>query len=144
MAKNLTPQQVAEKHARRTKGAQQDMIAGVNAVAVNPAEKAVAKEQKLVSNWNAAIQSGKWSRGMKRVTLDGWKKSMIEKGAGRVAAGIDASIDKTTEFFAQLLPFQADLVAKIDKMPDLTIEDSVARSAEFIRGMSKFKRSRGS
>jgi hypothetical protein len=144
MAKNLTPEQVAEKHARRTKAAQQDMVAGVNAVTSNPAEKAIKKKDKLVNNWNAAIQSGKWERGMGRVTLEGWKKAMVEKGAGRVAAGIDASIGKTTEFFSQLLPFQADLSAKIEKMPDLTIEDSVARSAEFIRGMSKFKRSRGS
>ena len=144
MAKNLSPQQIAEKHNRRTKAANQDMIAGVQNVTENPAEKAVQKKDKLVNNWNAAMQDGKWERGMKRVTLEGWQKSMVEKGAGRVAAGLDASMAKTEQFFSELIPFQSDLQSKVGKMPDLTIDDSIARSAEWIRGMSKFRRSRGS
>ena len=142
MTSKLTPAQVAEKHARRTKAATQDMVAGVNAVETNPATKAIAKKQKLMQNWNAAMQSGKWERGMKRVTLDGWKQSMIEKGVGRVAAGIDASMDKTTEFYAELLPFQDDLSKKIDNLPDLTIEDSIQRASTWIRGMSNFRKSK--
>jgi hypothetical protein len=136
----MTPQDIAEKHNRRTKAAVQDLVKGVQGVEVNPATQAVAKKAKLMQNWNDAMQSGKWERGMKRVTLDSWKASMIDKGAGRVAAGLDASLGKTVEFFAELIPFQNDLSKKIENLPDLTIEDSINRAATWIRGMGNFRK----
>ena len=143
MAKQvMTPQQIAEKHNRRTKAAVQDLIAGVNNVETNPAQQAIKKKAKLLQNWNDAMQSGKWERGMGRVTLEGWKASMIDKGAGRISAGLDASMGKTTEFFAELIPFQNDLSKKVDALPDLTIEDSINRAATWIRGMGNFRKAR--
>lgn len=140
----LTAQQVAEKHARRTKGAVQDMVQGVENVTVNPAELAVKKKAKMVQNFNTAMQDGKWERGLKRVTLDGWKDAMKNKGAGRVAAGIDAAMPKTEAFFSELIPFQEDLQKKVSTLPDLTLEDSIQRATTWIRGMSNFrKRSSG-
>jgi hypothetical protein len=141
MASRLTPQEAAEKHARRTKAGTQDMARGVANVAVNPAAQAISKKAKLVNNWNEAMNSGKWERGMKTVTLDSWKEAMINKGVPRVAAGIDASLPKTTQFFAELLPFQNDLSKKIENLPDLTIEDSINRAATWIRGMGNFRKS---
>jgi hypothetical protein len=138
----LTPEQIAEKHNRRTKAAVQDLVKGVQATTVNPASQAVAKKAKLLQNWNEAMQSGKWERGMKRVTLESWQKSMIDKGAGRVSAGLDASMPKTVEFFAELIPFQNDLSKKIEQLPDLTIEDSINRAATWIRGMGNFRKTK--
>lgn len=142
MAKGLSPQEVAEKHLRRTQAAVPDMIKGVNSVTANPAQQAIAKKDKLVSRWNESVQNGKWERGLGRVSLDDWKKSMTEKGANRVAAGLQASQQKMVDFYGELLPFQADLSAKVAKMPDLTIEDSINRAATFIRGMAEFRRSK--
>ena len=141
MAKD--PKQVAEKWVRRSQAATQDMVNGVNNVTRNPAEQAIAKEQKLVNNWNAAIQSGKWKRGMQAVTLDGWKQSMIQKGAPRVAAGVQSAQAKQEQFYAELIPYQDSLQSKLAAMPDLTLEDSINKAVEWMRGMSKFKR-RGS
>lgn len=141
MAK-LSPSQVAEKHARRTKGAVQDMVQGVQNVTVNPAAQAITKKNKMVQNFNEAMNSGKWERGLKRVTLEGWKESMINKGAGRVAAGIDSALPKTEAFFAELLPFQEDLSKKVSTLPDLTLEDSIQRATTWIRGMSNFRKSK--
>lgn len=140
MAKNQTPQSVAEKYVRRTTGAVQDMVNGVNAVTVSPTVKAVEKKDKLTQNWNAAMTSGKWERGMKRVTLDDWKKSMIEKGAPRVAAGVQAAAGKMTDFFAELIPFQDAAKAEIERMSDLTLEDSIQRMNAWTRKMASFKR----
>ena len=142
MAKNLTPQEIAEKWARRTKNAQPDYIKGVESVTKNPAEAAIAKQDKMVANWQESVTSGKWKRGMGRVTLESWKASAAGKGSQRLSAGIDAAGAKSLDFYAQLLPFQADLSAKVGKMPDLSIEDSVQRSAAWIRGMAQFKRSK--
>ena len=140
MANNLSPSAIAEKHARRTIGASQDLIAGVNSVTVSPTEQAAKKQDKLIQNWTDAVQSGKWARGLRAVSLDDWKKAMIEKGAPRVAAGIANSRAKIEAFFAELLPYQADLSAKISQMPDLTLEDSIARMTAQVRGMSNFRK----
>lgn len=142
MAKNLTPQQVAEKHGRRTKAAIQDMAEGVRNVTEAPAIKAVAKQDKLINNWNESITSGRWAQRMKTVTLDDWKKAMLEKGLNRVSAGIDASQGKMEAFYAELLPYQNDLSRKIANMPDLTLEDSIQRATTFIRGMANFRKGR--
>jgi hypothetical protein len=49
---------------------------------------------------------------------------------------------KTTAFFSELLPFQADLSKKIETLPDLTIEDSINRASTWIRGMSNFRKAK--
>lgn len=139
MAKNLTPQQIAEKQMRRTKAATQDMVTGVQNVTEAPSKKAVAKKNKAIQNWNQAMQSGRWERNLGAVTLDQWKAAMIDKGVSRVAAGVDASKDKLEAFYGQLLPFQADLSKKVNALPDLTIEDSIQRATVWIRGMAEFR-----
>lgn len=140
MAK-LTPEQFAEKHARRLKGAVEDMRQGIERVTESPTLKAAAKKDKMRAGINAAIDSGKWERGLKRVTVDEWKSKMIDKGLGRIAAGIDAAQAKVTAFASELLPYQDRLKSDISKMPDLTLEDNINRMTSFVRGMSKFKRS---
>lgn len=141
MAITLTPQQVAQKQARRTKAAVEDMRIGVQNVTEAPGVKAAAKAEKMLTNLTEAVQSGRWARNVKAVSLDQWKKDMLEKGVNRVAAGVDAAMPKTEAFFAELLPFQQGLQTEINKMPDLTLEDSVNRAATWIRGMGKFRKS---
>ena len=139
MAK-LTPTEYQEKHARRLKGATEDMRLGVEKVTESPTAKAAAKKDKMKANLNRAIDSGKWERGLKRVTLEEWKTQMIEKGVGRVAAGIDGAKDKVISFAAELLPFQDGIKAKVQKMPDITLEDNINRMTTQIREMAKFQR----
>lgn len=134
------PKALAEKFVRRTQAASQDMVNGVNSVTVNPAQKAIAKEDKLKNNWNEAINSGKWRRGMGTVTLESWKQSMIQKGAPRVAAGVQAAQGKMEQFFSELLPYQEQGLAKLASMPDMTIEDSINKAVAWMRHMAQFKR----
>lgn len=138
MAKNA--KDVSEKWARRAAGATQDMINGVNSVTVNPAQQAAAKEQKMITNLTQSVQSGKWRRGLARVTLEDWKRSMIEKGASRVASGVQNAQPKMESFMSELLPYQEQLQSKLAGMPDLTLEDNINRAVTFMRGMSQFKR----
>jgi len=141
MAK-LSPEEFQEKHARRLKGAVEDMRAGIERVTEAPTLKAAAKKEKMKQNLVASIDSGKWEAGLKRVTLDDWKTKMIDKGLGRVAAGIDGAKQKVIDFASELLPFQDKIKDELAKMPDLTLEDSISRMTHQVRSMSKFKRSR--
>ena len=138
----LTPEQFQEKHARRLKGATEDMRLGADRVTVAPTELALKKIDKMKANFVKSIETGKVERGLKRVSLEDWRTKYKEVGVDRVAAGIDASKEKVIAFASELLPFEDSLQTEVKKMADLTIEDSVARSAAWIRGMSKFQRTR--
>lgn len=140
MAK-VTPQQFAEKWGRRLQSATPDITNGVNRVDTAPTEKAASKKDKMLTNLTQAVQSGKWEAGLRRVTLADWKKSTIEKGIPRIAQGAAGATGKVTNFASQLLPYQDTLVSQVKSMPDLTLEDSIARMNTFVRGMAKFTRS---
>ncbi len=136
----ITPEEFADKHARRLKGAIEDIRSGVEKTTESPTAKAAAKEQKMIQNLNASVSSGKWAARLKSVSLDEWKSKTINKGLGRIASGVDEAYDKQVKFAQQLLSFESDLKTKVDKMPDLTLEDSISRATAWIRGMSKFER----
>lgn len=140
MAK-LTSSEFAEKWSRRLSSAGQDIQKGIQRVDTSPTEAAAAKKDKMLQNVTNAIQNGKWEAGLRRVTLQDWKKAAIEKGIPRISQGVTNAAPKVADFAAQLLPFQDSIKGKLQSMPDLTLEDNINRMTTFIREMSKFKRS---
>lgn len=137
---NITPEEFADKLARRLKAAIPDIQAGIQKVTENPMQKAASKKAKMLQNVTEAVQSGKWEAGLRRVSLDEWKQKFTEKGVNRIAQGIDSSKDKVVAFATQLLEYEKTLKGQIDQMPDLTLEDSLNRMTTWMRGMSKFRR----
>ena len=139
MAK-LTAVEAQEKHARRLKASTDDIIKGVNRVTVAPGKLAAAKKDKMRANLNAKIDDGTWERRVGEVPVEDWKASMINKGVGRIAAGIDGAKAKTIKFFEQLLPAVDAARAKIAAMPDVTLEDNINRVSTYLREMGKFRK----
>jgi len=142
MAK-LSPDEVREKHARRLKAAIDDMRTGIERVDKSPTAAAAEKAEKMKQRLVEAIDTGKWQANLRAVSLEEWKAKFLQKGLPRVAQGIDAAGDKVRKFYEQLLPHIDQQVAEVKKMPDLTLEDSIARMTAFIRGMSKFRFKKG-
>ncbi len=141
MAK-LTATQFQEKHARRLKAAVEDVRQGIDRVTDNPCEKAAAKQDKMLTNLTASVQSGKWGQGLKRVTLEEWKRKARDIGVNRIAAGIDGAKSKVVAFAEELLPHIDRQQAKINAMPDVTLDDNINRMTAFTRGMAEFKRTK--
>lgn len=139
MAK-LTAVEFQEKHARRLKAAVEDVRKGIDRVTENPCDKAAAKQDKMLTNLTAAVNSGKWAAGLKRVSLEDWKKAARDIGVNRIAAGIDAAKSKTIAFAEVLLPHIDRQLEKIKTMPDITLDDNINRMTTFIRGMAEMKR----
>ncbi len=139
MAK-LSPTEFQEKHARRLKGSVEDIRRGIDRVTENPCEKAAAKQDKMLTNLTAAVQSGKWAAGLKRVPLEKWKKQARDVGVNRIAAGIDAAKEKVISFAEVLLPHIDRGQEKIKSMPDVTLDDNINRMTTFVRHMSEMKR----
>lgn len=134
----LTPEEFQEKHARRTKGAIADLKAGVARVTEAPGKKAAAKVEKMRSKLLESIDDGTWEKRVAAVPLEDWQKAMIEKGAGRVGAGIDGAKDKVTKFATQLIAHENSVLGRLADMADLTLEDSIARARFWIEEMNKF------
>jgi len=139
MAK-LSAAEFQEKHARRLKGAVEDVRKGIDRVTESPTAKAAAKADKMLTNLTSSVQSGKWAAGLKRVSLEEWKRKTRDVGVNRIAAGIDASKDKVIAFAEELLPHIDRGQEKIKGMPDITLDDSINRMTTFTRHMAGFSR----
>jgi len=139
MAK-LSPTEFTEKHARRLKASVEDIRRGIDRVTESPTEKAAAKQDKMLTNLTRAVTDGKWAAGLKRVTLEEWKRKARDVGVNRIAAGIDAAKDKVTAFAEVLLPHIDRGQEKIKAMPDTTLDDNINRMVSFARHMSEFRR----
>ena len=140
MPVRVSPEEFADKHARNLKNSIEDIRRGIERVSEAPTAKAAAAQDKMLTRLEEAVRSGKWARGLQRVSLDEWKQKALEKGVNRIAAGIDAARDKQIEFARQLLEYENRLLSEIERMPDLTLEDSINRAVAWIRGMSRFSR----
>jgi len=141
MAK-LTPQEFQEKHARRLTASVEEVRRGVDKVTVNPCELAAKKKDKMLANLTIAVNDGRWERGLKRVTLEDWKSKTRDVGAGRIAAGIQAAAAKVVAFAEELLPHIDAGQVLLKTMPDITLEDNIARMDTFVRHMAKMKRTK--
>ena len=139
MAK-LTANEFKEKHARRLKAAVEDVRRGIDRVTENPCEKAAAKQDKMLANLTASVNNGKWAAGLKRVSLEDWKRKARDIGVNRIAAGIDGAKEKVIAFAEVLLPHIDRGRDKIKAMPDVTLDDSINRMTTFIRHMATMKR----
>jgi hypothetical protein len=139
MAK-LTGAQTAEKWGSHLKSASDSITAGVAAVTKAPTLSASEKQDKMRANIIKAIDDGRWKKGLLKVSLSDWQEAMTERGIPRIAAGVDGAQSDMGVFFDELAAFQAPLSAKIDKMPDVTLEDSIARMTAQVRGMAQFTR----
>lgn len=139
MAK-LTPQEFQEKYARRIKASVEDIRRGIDRVTESPTDKAAAKQDKMLTNLTNAVTSGKWAAGLKRVSLDDWKRAARDVGVNRIAAGVDAAKDKVIDFAEVLLPHIDRGLDKIKGMADITLDDNINRMTSFIRHMSEMKR----
>jgi len=126
------------KHARRLKASTEDIKAGVNATTEAPSAGAIAKQDKMRENLIASIDDGTWAARLGKVTLAQWKADMINKGVGRIAKGIDEAAPKTTAFFSALLPVAYAISDEVKGMPDMTLEDSIARATTAITRMADF------
>lgn len=136
----LTAAEAAQKHMRRLQGATEDIQRGIQGVTTAPGALAAKKQQKMIQRLTEKVNDGTWARNVAAVSLESWKSAALDKGVGRIASGIQAAQPKMEAFYSKLLPFQATIQSKINAMPDLTLEDNIARATTQIREMSKFRK----
>lgn len=135
-----TPQDAAKKWSDRLGSSTQLIQQGIQNVTVSPTQKAAAKQQKMLTNLTAAVNSGKWAAGLNRVSLSDWQNAAIQKGLPRIAQGALAAQPKMADFLQQLFTYQDSKMGAINAMPDTTLQENIARMVAWTNAMAAFKR----
>ena len=135
MAK-LTASEYAEKWGRRLKNSTQDVRDGIQRVTVAPGIKAAESQDRMLNAITESITSGKWARNVAAVSLQDWQKSALDKGVNRIAAGVDNAMQKQVAMADKLLADVDAVVAEVDRMPNATLDDRLARMVAYARGMN--------
>ena len=129
-----TPDQIAADWASRLGASTSKITAGVQAVTVAPGQAAARQKAAWVANVAAA--QDKWASRTAAVPLSTWQNDMVTKGIPRIATGATAAQGKFATFMGHLLPHIDRTKASLPARGNL--DQNIARSAAFIRGMAQF------
>ena len=127
---------ISEKWGRNLKHSVPDIIKGLDAVTEAPSAKAVEKQEKMLANLTAAVQDGTWAKRLGKVSLSEWKEKTKKKVNERMSGGVEGAMNKRKEFDNWLVGKLNTILPSISDMPDLTLEDSVARVRAMMEGMA--------
>lgn len=118
---------VAQRWAQNLGGSTDKVKAGIMAVQQSPTEKAAAQQNAYVQGVQAAASSGKWQRGLQRVTLAQWQQAAISKGLMRIGAGAQAALPKMQSFLSQWLPYMQQAQQRLASTPRGSYEQNKQR-----------------
>lgn len=135
-----TAQEVAEKWRSRAGGAGADWVSGVQRVTQSPAQAAVAAREKWVQKMTDTATHDKWASNLGSVTLQEWQAACQATGPSRYTSGIAASVQKYQSRMGGVLNHIQAGLDQLSGMPNVTIEDAIARSGQFIRHMASYRR----
>lgn len=133
---------VAKKWAANMQAATTAMKEGVQAVTVSPTEKAAAAVDKWAAGVARARAEGTFEAGLRGVSLEQWRQSMLQKGIGRIADGVREAAPKMERFLGELLAHTDMVSSQIQSMPSNTPEERKQRMLRNFELMSEFRSSR--
>ena len=123
----LSPDKISGKWNRNLKHSVPDILIGLDGVTEAPAQKAIAKQEKMLANLTESVRNGTWAKRLGEVSLEDWRKNTKEKVTQRMAGGVDAAMPKRKKFDTYLVSTLDGVLPEIAGMSDMTIEDSKAR-----------------
>ena len=129
---------VFSKWSTRTSAAQQDYVNGVQNTTKDPTQLAINNQARAVSNYTAALQSGKWATRLRNVGKTGWQQAVAAK-ASNFSTGVQNAETKFVGAFTRLLAFENTLQSQVDAMPNVTDTDRENRMLAWVRGMRQYQ-----
>lgn len=130
---------VARKWASRLGASSEQIRQGVQGVTQNPAERAAARADAYQAGVMRAVADGRYQRGLRRVTLQSWQDSMLNKGLPRIASGATAAVPKMEAFMSKWLPHEEALKAKLASMPRGDLQTNIARMVAAVEHNASFQ-----
>lgn len=135
MAK-VNAQEFADKWGRRLKAATPDIQNGIKKVTQAPGVKAAAQSGVMLANLTQSVSDGTWARQVGKVSLQDWQTAALNKGVGRIAAGVDGAQAKVSNMAGKLLSAVDAAAAVVAQTPRGDLETNIQRSVTFQREMA--------
>jgi len=129
----MSPAEHAALWASRTGGSAEKYKAGIQRVQGNPAQKAIAAQDRLLTNFTEAVTSGRWAAGLAKVSEATWKQAAIEKGAPALATAARVAQEKVARAEAELGPIRESVRSSLP--PRGTVEENLERARQMAMGM---------
>lgn len=133
------PQAATTKWVNNLQNATAAMTAGANRVTTSPGQAAAAAADKWLAKVTQA--KAKFAARVGSVTLQQWQTAYTTYGVQRVAAGAQAKQGKMLAFQQDWQAYLQANMAKIDRMPTVTLQDGIAKAVAQIQLNAAFKRS---
>lgn len=115
----MSASEVAAKWAKNFGASAESYKQGVTRVQGSPAQKAIAAQDRLVSGFVEAVQSGKWASKLGAVTEAQWKQACIEKGGAAIATAARLAESKVARSEAKWGPIRDSAVASLPARGDI-------------------------
>jgi hypothetical protein len=132
----VTAQQWLQKWGNNLNAAGPYIKSGVQAVQTAPGVSAAAAQDRMLAGVQASVTSGKWARNVSAVSLQSWQNAMINKGMGRIAAGVTQAQTSATSAITTLLNNVQTAVAAANQLPKGGLQQGIARAVAYMNAMS--------
>lgn len=136
----LSPQQMAEKWARNAGAAGQSYTQGIDAVTSSPAERAIAQRNQYLQGVQASVD--KWEAGLRRVSLEEWKRKAREKGSARYTSGVQGARGDYQSFAEEFAPHIQQVQSELQSMPRGDLQTNIQRAIHVMNRNAEFRRRR--
>ena len=133
MAK-VNASQWLDKWGRRLNAAGPDIQAGVKRVQTAPGQLAAQQQQLWLQKITAAADL--WAKQVAGVSLQDWQNAMLNKGVGRIAAGVTAAQANKSAVITQLLASVDAAAQQANSLPRGSLEQNIQRAVTFMQSMA--------
>jgi hypothetical protein len=134
----MSPSEHATLWAQRFGGSAEKYKQGIAKVQGNPAQKAIAAQDRLLSNFTESVTSGRWANGLSKVTEAGWKAAATEKGAPALATAARVAQEKVARAEAVMGPIRDGIVSSLPARGG--IEENLERARQMAMKMHEARK----
>lgn len=130
----VNAQQWLDKWGRRLNAAGPDIQTGVKSVTTAPGQAAAA--QKALWLQKVTNAADLWAKQVGSVSLSDWQNAMINKGVGRIGAGVTTAQATKGQVITNLLTAVDAASAAARSTPRGSLEQNIQRAVTFMQQMS--------
>lgn len=112
---------------------------GVENVDAAPNAKAAAALPRWIASVTSKAVQDKYVSKNQAVTLDAWKSATVQFGVPNLSRGAQKGQAKYSQFATKFYPFLNGTLSKIASMPNVTLQDRIARATTLMTENANFK-----
>lgn len=136
----IDPAAAAAKWARNAGAASAEYVAGAERTDKDPTALAVANQQRALTGYQDAMNSGRWAAALRAAGRSGWLEGIKTKGATNYTNGVQQAEAKVAAAFGPLFSHIASVQSTVQRMPSNTDAERELRMLTFIRGMRQYRK----